>query len=65
MDIQIKGVSKKKSGGAKKLGRNAKKCTAYRQAGTREKNKARRLLKAFKREARLQRLREKRARKVA
>ena len=44
--------SRKKSGGAKKIGRSLKKCAKYRAEGTREKNKARRLAKEERRQAR-------------
>ena len=40
------GQKKKQSGGAKKIGKNAKKCEAYRAARTRYKNKARRVLRS-------------------
>ena len=49
--------SKKKSGGAKKIGRSLKKCAKYRAEGTREKNKARRIARQArlkKRKLRLQ-----------
>jgi len=45
--------SKKKSGGAKKIGRSLKKCAKYRAEGTREKNKARRIAKEARRQKRL------------
>ena len=62
--IKIK-TSKKKSGGSKKLGRNTKVCERYRAEGRREKNRARKLLKRIKREAKLQVLRDKRLKKTA
>ena len=44
MDIGIPKRSKKQGGKkARKYGRNRKKCEAYRAAGRREKNKARRI----------------------
>ncbi len=45
--------SRKKSGGAKKIGRNLKKCAQYRAEGRREKNKARRIAKEARRQERL------------
>ncbi len=39
-EIKVK-VSKHKSGGSKKIGRNEKKCKKYRLEGRREKNKER------------------------
>ncbi len=45
------GQKVRKSGGAKKIGRNAAKCKAYRDAGTREINKARKAAKHKKRVA--------------
>lgn len=44
---------KKKSGGAKKIGRNLKKCAKYRAEGRREKNKARRIAKEARRQEKL------------
>jgi len=41
----------KKSGGAKKIGRNAAKCKAYRALGIREVNKARKKVRHEKRVA--------------
>ena len=38
----------KRKGGAKKIGRSLAKCKAYRDAGTREKNKARKARKEAK-----------------
>jgi hypothetical protein len=46
------GGGQRKSGGAKKYGRNRVKCQRYRAAGTREKNKARRIAKAARQKAR-------------
>ncbi len=43
--VIIKKVSRKKSGGAKKIGRNIAKCKVYRALGIREKNKARKARK--------------------
>ena len=45
--------SKKKSGGAKKIGRSLKKCAVYRAEGKKEKNKARRIAKEARRQERL------------
>jgi len=45
--------SKKKSGGAKKIGRNLKKCAIYRSEGRREKNKARKIAKEARRQEKL------------
>lgn len=45
------GTQKRKSGGAKKIGRNEAKCKAYKAAGTREKNKARKARKEAKKTA--------------
>lgn len=50
---QIGKKSRKKSGGDKKHGRNKVKCARYRSEGRREKNKARRIAKEMKRQARL------------
>jgi len=49
--VIIKKPSRKKSGGAKKIGRNIAKCKAYRQLGIREINKSRKKLKHEKRVA--------------
>jgi hypothetical protein len=38
----------KRKGGARKIGRSLAKCKAYRDAGTREKNKARKARKEAK-----------------
>ena len=46
-------TDQKKSSGTKKYGRDATKCARYRSAGTREKNKEKRILKEKKRQARL------------
>ena len=52
MDVVIKKVGKrKKSGGGKKIGRSVAKCKRYRDAGTREKNKARKQVKQACKEA--------------
>ena len=61
MDIIIKKVSRKKSGGAKKIGRNIAKCKVYRTLGIREKNKAR---KAHKEKVKAAKLARKRARRA-
>ena len=52
-------TSTKQNQKGRKLGRNKKKCARYRLEGRREKNKARKKVRNYKREARLQRLREK------
>ena len=59
MDIKIKNVSRKKSGGAKKIGRSLKKCAVYKALGIREKNKLR---KANKEKVKAAKLARKRAR---
>ena len=41
----------RRKGGAKKIGRSLVKCKAYRDAGTREKNKARKARKEAKKVA--------------
>ena len=41
--------SGKKSGGAKKIGRNGARCKVYRDRGVREKNKARKIRRHLKR----------------
>jgi len=48
--IKILTVKKQghKSGGAKKIGRNMLKCSRYRSAGKREKNKVKRFKKMLK-----------------
>ena len=46
-------VSHRKSGGSKKLGRNSKKAARYSNEGRKEKNKAKRLARAKKREEKL------------
>ncbi len=51
------GIQKKKSGGAKKIGRNEAKCKVYRQNGTREVNKARKAHKEEVKRAKLERKR--------
>jgi len=43
-------VSKKKSGGAKKVGRCAKKCAAYRASGKHERARQRKLKRHIKRQ---------------
>ena len=59
MDIPIKKTSRKKSGGAKKIGRSLKKCAVYKALGIRDKNKAR---KAHKERVKAAKLARKRAR---
>ena len=66
MDVVIQAnVSRKKSGGSKKLGRNKKKCARYRLEGRREKNKIIKKARNAKRIARLHQLRIKREEKAA
>ena len=63
MDVKavIKGKgTRKKSGGGKKIGRNAAKCKRYRDLGIRENNKARKARKELKKS---EKLAAKRARK--
>lgn len=55
------GTQKKKSGGAKKIGRNVAKCKVYRDRGIREMNKARKAKKEVTKAAKLAR---KKARRV-
>lgn len=57
------GTQKKKSGGAKKIGRNVAKCKVYRDRGTREMNKARKAKKEVTKAAKLARKRERRAKR--
>ena len=52
-------ASKKKSGGAKKIGRSIAKCAAYKALGTRKKNKARKAHKERVKAAKLARKRAK------
>ena len=54
-------TSRKKSGNSRKIGRNVKVCAKYRLEGRREKNKARKAIRNAKRQEKLDRLREKRA----
>jgi hypothetical protein len=49
----------KSSQKGRKIGRNKQKCEAYRKAGTREKNKARRIAREANRQARLDRRKKK------
>lgn len=56
--VKVK-TSKRQSGGARKIGRNLKKCKAYELAGQREINKKARLKRVAKREARLEKRRAK------
>jgi hypothetical protein len=44
-------VQRKKSGGARKHGRNTEKCKQYRAAHTKERNKAKRILQSNGRKA--------------
>jgi len=62
MDVKsvLKNVSRKKSGGAKKIGRSLKKCAVYKSLGTREKNKARKAHREVVKAAKLARKRERR-----
>ena len=65
MDVKLvvkKKTSRKKSGGAKKIGRSLAKCARYRLLGTREMNKAR---KARKERKKAEKLALKRARREA
>ena len=56
-------ASRKKSGNSRKLGRNAKVCAKYRLEGRRDINYTRKAIRNAKREAKLDRLREKRAKR--
>ena len=58
-------ISSKKSGGSKKLGRNKKTALRYSNEGRKEKNKALRLARAKKREAKLNALNPHRAEDMA
>ena len=44
-------ISQKKSGGAKKFGRNEKKCAQYKAEKRREKNKLKRIARYFMKDA--------------
>jgi len=58
-DVVTTTTSRKKSGGgARKIGRDKVKCARYRAAGTRVKNKARRIAKEAKRQERFRIRRE-------
>jgi hypothetical protein len=46
--IKVKKTPGRKSGGARKIGRNILKCSTYKSSGTREKNKVRRYKKMLK-----------------
>ncbi len=56
------GTQGRKSGGAKKYGRNVAKCKVYRESGTRERNKAR---KAHKERVKAAKLERKRLRRLS
>jgi len=53
-------AGKTKSGGGRKIGRDAKKCQRYRMEGRQENNKAKRLAKEKKRQAGFKAKKEKR-----